>query len=243
MIELRRLMFGAVALAVAACSYDYSAATSAPPRVLASVVLSIADSVLEVGQFTQATVSLRDQVGEPFDAARVTFTSSAPDVAVISPDDGKIHALSQGTTTITASAEGKTSARVLVVSFPPIFINEVALSSAVETGWVELYNPTAKAVDLTGWTITNADVFRSAVVPAGSIVPARGFFVIDGRSFPKGLPEREAAHLFSRFGVQSDAFAWGHDPATSFGRCPDGESGLGVTAVQTRGAANVCAIP
>jgi len=43
--------------------------------------------------------------------------------------------------------------------------------------------------------------------------------------------------------VQSDAFAWGHDPGTSFGRCPDGESGLGVTAVQTRGAANVCAIP
>ena len=98
-------------------------------------------------------------------------------------------------------------------------------------------------MDLAGWTITNADVFRSAVIPAGSIVPARGFLVIEERSFPSGLPEREAAHVFSRFGVQSDAFAWGHDPGTSFGRCPDGESGLGVTTTQTKGAANVCAFP
>ena len=241
MIDVRRLVLGGVALAVVACGYDYPGAPPVPPRVLTNVELSVADTVLEVGQFTTATASFRDQLGEPVIVTRVAFTSSNPEVAGINSDDGSILAVSRGTTTITASAEGKTSARALTVGDPaPIFINEVAVRSTGWTGWVELYNPTTKPVDLTGWTVTNTNPFRSGVVPAGSIVPARGFLAIDEANFPNGLPAREAIHLFSRFGVQSDAFAWGHDPVTSFGRCPDGESPLIVTAAQTKGAANVC---
>jgi hypothetical protein len=234
----RSLLLGVVV--AAACAGDSSPAAPESERVLDTVTLSVADTSLEVGQFTLATASLRDQFGAPFDAT-VVFTSSAPDIADVIPEDnGRIRAFSAGTTSITASAGGKRTSQLVTVTFPPIFINEVVLHGPSGDGWVELYNPTARPVDLTGWTITNANVFQSATLPAGAIVPAGGFFVIEERSFPLGLPEREAAHLFSRFGVQSDAFAWGHDPGTSFGRCPDGESGLGVTSARTRGAPNLC---
>jgi len=236
----RSLVFGCVLLAVAACGYDYTTAPSAPERVVTTVVLSVADSALEVGQFTTASASSRDQFGEPIDVPGVTFTSSAPDVAGINPANGHILAVSDGMTTITASVGGKVSARTITVTFPPLFINEVAPFGVADTGWVELYNPTSKPVDLTGWAVTNADAFLRTTLPAGLIVPAGGFLVIGEGFFPKGLSDRETARLFSRFGVQSDAFAWGHDPVTSFGRCPDGESALIPTAAATKGTRNAC---
>jgi hypothetical protein len=106
---------------------------------------------------------------------------------------------------------------------------------------VELFNPTGSPVNLAGWTITNANVFQSITLPAGSVIAAGGFFVIDESALPAGLPDRESLHLFSRFGVQSDGFIWGHSPATSFGRCPDGQSGLSSeTIAATKGAPNAC---
>jgi hypothetical protein len=240
-IAIRPLVLGCLGLTVAACGYSYpSAPPTVPTRVLTTVVLSVADTALEVGQFTTASAASRDQFGDPIDIAGVSFTSSVPEVAGINPVDGRILAVSDGITTITASVGGKASARTVTVVFPQIFINEVAPFGAADSGWVELYNPTNKPIDLTGWTVTNADIFRPAAIAAGSIIPARGFLAIEERNFPNGLPDRETVHLFSRFGVQSDAFVWGHDPVTSFGRCPDGESGLIPTAIPTKAAPNRC---
>ena len=101
----RRVLLAAV-VATAACAGDYSPAPVGPTRVLETMTLSVADTLLEVGQFTLATASLHDQFGAPFDAT-VTFTSSAPEVADVSPDDkGRILALSAGTTSIIASVGG-----------------------------------------------------------------------------------------------------------------------------------------
>ena len=239
---MRHIILAAAAsvLAVAGCGGTYSDGPAAPNRVLTSIVLSLADTEVELGQFSLATASARDQFGVPFAAGPVLFTSSIPEIAGVNPVDGRILALSAGTTTITASIGGKSAARTLVVSNPPLFINEVTPLDTAVNGWAELFNPTDKPVDLGGWTITNADVFQSARFPDGVIIPAGGFLVIDERTFPEGLGARGFVHLFSRFGVQSDAFAWGHDPGTSYGRCPDGQSGLVVTAVATKGAPNAC---
>jgi len=81
----------------------------------------------------------------------------------------------------------------------------------------------AIAVDLTGWTIT----------PAGSMIPAGGFFVIEEASFPAGLQASDAVHVFSHFGVQVDAFSWTADPVTSYGRCPDGSGDFVITTALT----------
>ena len=234
------LAVAASVFAAASCGDVYSDAPTAPSRVLTGVVLTLADTAAELGQLTLATASPRDQFGAPFDAGPVLFTSSAPEIAGVNPSDGRILALSAGTTTITASVGGKSASRTLIVSNPPLFINEVTPLGDATDGWAELFNPTDRPVDVGGWAITNADIFQSVRFPEGSIIPAGGFLVIDERTFPEGLGVKGFVHLFSRFGVQSDAFAWGHDPGTSYGRCPDGESGLGVTAVATKGAPNEC---
>ena len=244
--RLHKLTLGTAMLALAGCGgYGYGDARYPvePAPVLTSITLSLAETVVEVGQSLVATASARDQFDQPFDAGPVTFASSAPEVAGINSVDGRILAISAGTTTITARAGGKSASRTLTVSFPPLFINEVEPLGASDAGWVELFNPTAKPVSLAGWTVTNGNLFQPAALPADAIVPAGGFFVIDERTFPAGLKERDAVHLFSRFGVQSDAFAWGHNPETSFGRCPDGQSGLVETTTPTKGAANACPLP
>lgn len=64
-------------------------------------------------------------------------------------------------------------------------VNEVQIEGAAGTGgveddWVELYNPTAAAIDLTGWSIQKASASGGSIVRqelSGS-VPAQGYFLI-----------------------------------------------------------------
>ena len=231
----------ATSLMLASCTPDDAREPLGPERVLTTVKVSVADSIAEVGQFTVAMVTTLDQFGAAIDAGPVTFSSTFPEVAGINPTDGRILAIASGRTTIVATVGGKSGSQVMTVSFPPIFINEILPLGAESTGWVELYNPTGSPFDLEGWTITNSDVLHAFTVPAGATIAAGGFFVIEEQSIPGGLQSRDALHLFSRFGVQSDAFTWGHDPETSFGRCPDGQSGLsGLTLAPTKGGPNAC---
>jgi len=232
------LVLGVCAAAVAACTRDD--APVGPARVLTTVRVSVADTSAELGQFTVATATILDQFGATFDAGRVMFASSSPEVAGVNPTDGRILAISPGTTTITASLRGKSGSQVITVSFPPLFLNEVVPNGDGAGGWVELFNPTDAPVDLTGWTITNGNIFQSNALPVGAVIPARGFFVIEESSIAGGLQARDAVHLFSSFGVQSDAFIWGHDPVTSFGRCPDEVGGFIRTTEATKGTANAC---
>lgn len=125
---------------------------------------------------------------------------------------------------------------------PEIFINEVFPVGTATNGWVELYNPTARAVDVSGWYVTNnADGTRHGVLPTPTIILAGDFLVVDESVFPLGLNSRDFIRLFNKSGVQSDAFAWGHEPIHSYGRCPDAQSGLGETTLETKGGPNFCA--
>src|SRR3989338_6304386 len=64
-------------------------------------------------------------------------------------------------------------------------INEISIDGVVGAGgteddWVELYNPTGLAIDLTGWSIQKTAGSGSSLVKAalnGSI-PANGYFLI-----------------------------------------------------------------
>jgi hypothetical protein len=236
----RRAIAAAVSLLlIAACGYDVKVVT-APNPFLATLSLTLADPVVEVGQFTRATANPRDQFGTPFNGAVVVFTSTNSEVAGVNPLDGRILAVALGTTTIIATSGERTDSRELTVTFPPIFINEIAPSGDAADGWVELFNPTGAAVDLTGWTMTKADVFVSVTLPAGASIPAHGYYVVDESLLPDGLKPKDQVRLFSRFGVKSDQFSWGHNPVASYSRCFDGESGFTESEFATKGVSNRC---
>lgn len=68
-----------------------------------------------------------------------------------------------------------TSRRSLPEEAPHLRINEVSLSE----GWVELYNPTAEAISLDSWTLSDkkTDLYRY-VFPADAVVESGGYLLI-----------------------------------------------------------------
>src|SRR5438105_8926103 len=50
--------------------------------------------------------------------------------------------------------------------------------------WIELYNPTASAVSLSGWQLKDGSAQAAWVFPAGASIPASGFLVVaaDGKN-------------------------------------------------------------
>jgi hypothetical protein len=74
---------------------------------------------------------------------------------------------------------------VRAVSADHAVINEVSIDSVAGTGgtdddWVELYNPTDQAIDLTGWSIQKTAGTGSSLVkvPLSGSIPASGYFLI-----------------------------------------------------------------
>lgn len=121
--DMMRLALATVALSVAACgAYDVGVA---PASALVSLRLSLADSEVEVGQFTQAMVMGVDQYGEAITTGSAALASSRPDIAAVMPTTGRSLAIAPGTALITASADGKSAQQSLTVSTSPNRINEV----------------------------------------------------------------------------------------------------------------------
>jgi hypothetical protein len=214
--------------------YGYDA-----PRTPSAVSVSLAASTIEVGQSTTAIAVALDQYGAPI-AGVATYSSSAPEVAGVNPTTGEVLAISPGSAEITATIGGTSGRRTITVTMAPIRINEIRPDGDASLGWVELFNPSTSDVDLSGWTLTGADVFQGLILPAGIIIHAGGFRVIDESHFPAGLRAADTFHLFSSFGVQVDSYTWTTNPATSYGRCTDGAGPFVTTTGTTRGGVNAC---
>jgi len=230
-----------LALSALCASLACSDHTTGPaPREVATINVTLNASEIEVGQFDTATAILLDQNGAPLNEGPVTWTSTFPEVAVVQPTTGKIFAIAPGTTQIVATIAGKEGHQTVAVSPPAILVNEVNPNGDLPGGWVELFNPTGRAVDMTGWTITSNEHFLGAIIAPGTIIPSGGYVVVEEASFPSGINAIDGVHLFSRFGIQSSAAAWAGNPPTSLGRCPDGIGGFEVTVAPTKGAANLC---
>ncbi|HEV7838140.1 MAG TPA: lamin tail domain-containing protein [Gemmatimonadaceae bacterium] len=231
---------GALALltlaASTACSADYGTGTR---NRVATVNVTLPRQVIEVGETITATSAQLDQYGAPI-SATVTWSSSAPEIAGVSPASGQILAIAPGTTRITATAGGKSGQLILTVTRSAIVINEIKPNGDAATGWVELFNPTDEEIDLGGFSVSNNDVLHPFVIPALAKIAAHGFRVIDETFIPGGLGGSDAVHLFSRFGVQIDSFAWTVNPTTSLGRCPNGTGNFLLNVAVTRGGVNNC---
>ncbi|MDM7939127.1 MAG: lamin tail domain-containing protein [Methanothrix sp.] len=144
------------------------------------------------------------------------------------------------------------AAAVLVLSMASaasVVINEMELNPP-EGGadWVELYNSGNDSVDISGWTATITDgswVGKFPAVPAGTIIAANGFYVLNGQS-SWNHDNGGFVTLFNAAGEKMDETATRQDTLNNdftYGRHPDGRDtnsdgdwGLGYA---TKGRSNV----
>jgi hypothetical protein len=125
-----------------------------------------------------------------------------------------------------------------------VVINEIESSGGTPGDWVELYNPSPIAFDLSGFIFkdnVDADVYR---IPSGTTLAAGGFYLLEESQFGFGLGGNDAARLYDAAGAPIDAHAWtAHATGTTYGRCPDGTGAFTTTGTVTKGAVNDCGGP
>ena len=119
-------------------------------------------------------------------------------------------------------------------------INEVESSDASVADFVELINNGAAAADIGGYVIKDNDDTHIVTIPAGTMIAAGGYHVVDTDP-PFGLGAADSARLFAPGGSPLvDSYSWTGHAATTYGRCPNGTGAFTTTAFSTRGAANAC---
>ena len=94
-----------------------------------------------------------------------------------------------------------------------VIINEIYPDT---NGWVELYNPTLRNVDLTGWTITWSGGTYN--IPANTTILSGEYLVFNIGN----IPSSDTVGLYNNKGKKRDetsftnipsSFGWGRDPA------------------------------
>jgi hypothetical protein len=231
----------AVAFMTVAVSCGGSESTISGTAVLTTIDVTLASASVEVGQATTATAVALDQRADPLPGTPVFF-SSAPEVAKVDLETGRILGLSPGTAQILATIGGRTGQRTVNVSQPPaIKINEIQSNGDAPGGWVERFNPTPRAVDVSGWKVSSGHPSAAVTLPMGTIIAAKGYLVLEEALFPLGIGAIDGIHVSSRFDVLVDDYFWSTPAATTFGRCPDGLGEIVITDAATKGAPNVCA--
>lgn len=120
----------------------------------------------------------------------------------------------------------------------PVRINEVESSDGDNPDWVELVNPTDEPLDVSGIVVKDEKDANAYEIPAGTVIPARGYLVLDALGF--GLGGGDSVRLFED-GEIVDSTTWGEGhAAVTWGRCPDVSGPFAVTAESTKGAPNIC---
>src|SRR5262245_58154167 len=124
---------------------------------------------------------------------------------------------------------------------PPIQINEVESNGGVPGDWVELINNGSTPVDISGWRfLDNDDTHVPYVLPSGSLIPPRGYLVLEEAAFGFGLGAPDSVRLFDSMGALYQSYSWTTHATTAYGRCPNGTGAFMTTASVTKGAANDC---
>ena len=236
-----RLTLAALLVFTAAVTAGCDSSDSTAVPTIATVTLTLGADSIEDGQANTAKAVALDKFGDTLTFSP-TFSSSVPTVVGINPFTGNMIALSAGTTEITATFGQKTARKVLTVLAPAIRVNEVKPNGEGPGGWIELFNPTDRPVDVSGWVITSSNHFAAFTFPAGLIIAPRAFLTIEEADFPEGLKSADEVHLFNRFGVQADQFSWPVNPTTSFGRCPEGTGPFVTNVAPSKTRANQCPV-
>lgn len=129
----------------------------------------------------------------------------------------------------------------------PVVINEIESQAGSPDDWVELMNTSATDYDASGLVITDnapSDPTHRYQLPAGSIIPAGGFLVVDVGGAIFGLGGADSVNLYDTDGTTLlDSHSWTAHSPTTLARCPDGIGGFVDSANPTKGEANDCLPP
>lgn len=128
------------------------------------------------------------------------------------------------------------------IALNPVRINEVQ-SKDPKGGddWIELANPTDKALDVSGLVIKDEKDSHSYVIPENTVIPAKGFLVVTEKQFGFGLGKDDSVRLFDN-GILIDSVTWKGHTNPTWGRYPDvNGTEYRNTLKETPGEANVFA--
>ena len=222
------------------------------------VSVSVPSTSLTVGETVQASV-----IVSPANAtiSNVEWSSSNNNVATVT-QSGLITALKAGTATIYAKAldgtDVKGSVTITIEHNPAkpgsVIINEVMAANVDEImspalnfdGWIELYNPTEKPVEVNGLKISNGNEAWTMPADMGAI-PAKGYFIVwfdsadlNPHNAPIKLDEDGATITISD--AQGKVIDEQTYPSAleriSYARATDGTGNWGYTATATPGQSN-----
>ncbi|GAB2541785.1 lamin tail domain-containing protein [Brachybacterium huguangmaarense] len=116
----------------------------------------------------------------------------------------------------------------------PLVISESASSG---DDFVELHNPSAAAVDASGYVVKDSEDSHVMTIPAGTSIPPGGYLLITSAQLGYGLGGADAVRLFAPGGALVDHVEWTEHAVPSLGLC--GTERV-VQAAATPGAANDC---
>ncbi|HKY40195.1 MAG TPA: lamin tail domain-containing protein [Polyangiaceae bacterium] len=171
-------------------------------------------------------------------SAAASFECTAPgsfDVTLLVSDTQCSEAV---TATVTCSPDD-----TIPAPRPNVKVNEVESNQGTPGDWTELYNADSVAADISGWVFKDNDDMHVYTFPAGTIIPAGGYFVVEEAAQTFGLGSADSARLFDATGELVDSYSWTAHAATTYGRCPNGTGAFTTTASSTQGAANACPVP
>jgi hypothetical protein len=225
-------------------SGDLSLSISNAPAVLTTINVAVPTMTITLGQKITATAAGVDQYGAAFPLSTIAWSAAPADVATIDAT-GLVTPIKAGTVQITATVGSSSGSTTVAVTNPPaVVINEIE-SNGDTNDWVEIFNPTAGTVDLTGWVVKDNDNTHAQTLGAGSTIAAGGYLVVltDAGANSFGLGAPDSARLYNPFGVEVDKWGWDTHSPTTLGRCPNGTGAFVVTTSSTRGKANDCSNP
>lgn len=146
------------------------------------------------------------------------------------------------------------SAAAYTVGAPSIVINEIFSRGAdPELDWIEVYNNSDVAVNISGYKVYDSGGQSGSKpkmeFPAGTILPARGFYAIvvddEATAFPAGSDfglssggEEVWLESSSGFVIDDVTFPAMTDATYSYGRKPDGSTTWFIFTQRTKGATN-----
>lgn len=126
---------GLAALSLASCGSASESTT--PVSTLTLVSVAVSPSTLQVGQQATATASGTDQNGKPYALSGLSWSSTTPSVATVTPA-GIVTAVIAGQATISATAGGKQGSATLTVQPPTLTANDIAIAGVQFTQGVQV---------------------------------------------------------------------------------------------------------
>src|SRR6266566_2374180 len=131
---------------------------TAGPLPVASVTVSPASASVPVGQAVQLTATPKDASGNPLTGRTVTWTSSNTSAGTVN-GSGLVTCVVAGSTTITATSEGKSGTSAVTVTAAPVPVASVTVSPATASVFVgQTTQLTATPKDVNGNTLTGRTI-------------------------------------------------------------------------------------